>query len=386
MRGKRKIRQIILWISVLFLLFGFGFPGILEASRGGAPDARIITTMGQLRSQAEIMKQEEGGYQNVHCEYGDIATLCNDIKNQLDVDLEPVIHSIQENYCAYTKLRNGNFYCIDSPNFASGQLTNYPGQLGYCDGITFSCIKDGIEPPPISGRSDYLDEYHEALKVREGAERRTSIITTIVVLSFFAFIIFLFIKTKRTWKRSEPARDEIWKDTLREINSKKLYFVAFLLLIILQFGFAIGLLYFFSEYAYDSYNGLPFLAPILVLSLIIMASLGPLRQARRDETATLCWEAPASLVTLSLLWILVFLPLVLADNDVLEEIVPRSLSTLVSLAYLFSFPVLYGIGILFSLRALLHRGRLNNLHGIIMMLIYIALGFLSLGFVYIGAP
>jgi len=187
-----KVKYIILGISALFLLIGFGVPGELEAS-GSEIGARIITSMGQMRSDAETEKENTGSYEGIHCDNADngVKALCDDIESF--VGIWPIIHQSKDAYCAYTVLpTSDDFYCIDSPNFASVRVKNFPDQQGYCDGITFLCVVGDVEPPEFRGDSSYVSEYLEAI---ESIKRRETISAVLGTLVLFVIIILPPITT-----------------------------------------------------------------------------------------------------------------------------------------------------------------------------------------------
>lgn len=122
----------------------------LEKTRTKARDAKIISEMRQLMVMAEMIYDSEGSYRNFKCAYksdfGDLSPICQDIKKE--VGLEPIIYQTKDKYCAYTKLATSNqYYCFDSTGKA---ITTYvfPGQTGYCTGLTFVCPKVLGTPPP----------------------------------------------------------------------------------------------------------------------------------------------------------------------------------------------------------------------------------------------
>ena len=88
----------------------------------------------QIWISAEIAR---GGYNLLSCTYPEeMVFMCQSIADRSGK--EPIIHSTQKDYCVYTKLPLGNYYCIDSME-ARREASAYPGRTGYCDGITFVC-------------------------------------------------------------------------------------------------------------------------------------------------------------------------------------------------------------------------------------------------------
>jgi len=102
-----------------------------------AKGARIKVDMLQIRVLAEMVYSVGGSYNMLSCAYPEeIALMCQSIADESGK--EPIIHSTQKDYCAYTKLPLGNYYCIDSMG-TTGETSVYPGRAGYCDGRTFIC-------------------------------------------------------------------------------------------------------------------------------------------------------------------------------------------------------------------------------------------------------
>ena len=138
---KKAIRFLIVGL-VLPVIYVVGIlASIVLVSLGGArekaKDAGIMANMSQIRAAAEIVYFDEGdNYSMVSCTYPEIAPMCQDIKTYSGE--EPIIHSTQGDYCVYTKLLSGDYYCIDS-KWAAGKTSVYPGRIGYCDGRTFIC-------------------------------------------------------------------------------------------------------------------------------------------------------------------------------------------------------------------------------------------------------
>lgn len=114
-----------------------GAIGLLGEAREKANDMRTISDMNQIRSVAELIYSSEKGYSLLDCTYyPDMIFLCQSIK--LQSGKEPIIHSSQNDYCAYVKLLSGDYYCINNKEITEKNLI-YPGETGYCDGKTFVC-------------------------------------------------------------------------------------------------------------------------------------------------------------------------------------------------------------------------------------------------------
>ncbi len=121
--------------GVLFFFLIFAVTTSLDSARSRAEDARIMSTMAQLRSLSEIEYAMELSYANANCSFGEIAIICAELEEY--TGQPPVIHSSTDEYCAYAELESG-YFCIDRIGFP-GKTDVFPGGSGYCDGVTFSC-------------------------------------------------------------------------------------------------------------------------------------------------------------------------------------------------------------------------------------------------------
>lgn len=131
----KKVATIFLLASLLYLVVLIMAEAINPRPKGAVP-ARIVADMQQMRTVAELIYQEEGSYENVNCNYGNIKLLCDDIEWQAGE--KPTIHRSKQEYCAYSRRRMNEFFCIDKASVI-GISNIYPGEEGYCDGKTFRC-------------------------------------------------------------------------------------------------------------------------------------------------------------------------------------------------------------------------------------------------------
>lgn len=144
---KKAKRFLILGIvlPIIYIIVYIGiFASIVLVSMGGArekaKEARIMANMSQLRVTAEMIYWDTEDYSGVSCLNPQLTSICGDIKNT--TEKEPTIYSAREAYCAYVKLPSGDYYCIDSGYGGigtRGKTSAHPGEVGYCDGITFVC-------------------------------------------------------------------------------------------------------------------------------------------------------------------------------------------------------------------------------------------------------
>ena len=120
----------------------------LSGARNRAKDARIISSLGQFRTQGEIIRDTDGDYDNVACSVIGTACTCNDSaidKLCEDISLQGGTLAINvdvtaptgEAYCAFSTLNSAadTWYCVDSLLTAK----NYSGTAPTCTTTDFTC-------------------------------------------------------------------------------------------------------------------------------------------------------------------------------------------------------------------------------------------------------
>jgi len=115
--------ELLVVIAIIGILAGIVL-GVLGGARDRAKDARIMTDMVQLRTQAELIFNRDGDYLAVDCLVDiDIITLCNDVEAQGGENSNfpgqiPAVNIVQssppDRYCAEIRLNSGKFWCVDS--------------------------------------------------------------------------------------------------------------------------------------------------------------------------------------------------------------------------------------------------------------------------------
>lgn len=132
--------------------------GTTEEKTGSqtARDARAMSAMNQIRTSAEVINEEEGNYSKINCDNERLKLLCDDIEQQ--VGSQPIIWRSEkgDQYCAYTILNSGEFYCIDSKITATTTYIN-PGGMGYCNNSTFICPGTKTEQPEQRQQATEID-------------------------------------------------------------------------------------------------------------------------------------------------------------------------------------------------------------------------------------
>jgi len=118
----------------------------LRSARNQAKDARIISSMSQIRSMAEVL-YSGASYSDLACGAdgavtvaectsacpSSVSDLCADIYVQ-NSSASMIMYSGVE-YCVQVNLLNGGSFCIDSTGYAGKAATQY------CD-ATFDCESD----------------------------------------------------------------------------------------------------------------------------------------------------------------------------------------------------------------------------------------------------
>ncbi len=131
-------KTLIIILIVLGLLMAVSIPAIIAVSLRGprysqASSARVIASMSQLRTVAEVTYSYETGY-NISCSNDEVGDLCEDIREYSGQ--EPVIYAEGDSYCAYVELPDGGYYCIDSAGNAE-ETENSPAS--YCNSVDLRC-------------------------------------------------------------------------------------------------------------------------------------------------------------------------------------------------------------------------------------------------------
>jgi len=141
--------ELLVVIAIIGILASIVLVSVIGA-RDKARDARIVSAMAQLRTQAELSNEEYSGYDQVGCNMGgsgETVALCNDISKQLSATAPAewptfATNTLGDNYCAYAKLKTQfgglqDYYCITR---TMGCNSIDPSAAGNCvAGATVDC-------------------------------------------------------------------------------------------------------------------------------------------------------------------------------------------------------------------------------------------------------
>lgn len=142
--------ELLVVISIIVVLASIVLVGVRSAINK-AKDARIVSGMSQLQTQAEMYRQENSdSYRGFGCASNtSTRTICEDVYRQQGSTLALIVTSTggvdyANNFCIYARLTsdyNGasDYYCIDSSG-AKGQVTSSVANgTGICT-AAYSCI------------------------------------------------------------------------------------------------------------------------------------------------------------------------------------------------------------------------------------------------------
>lgn len=111
--------ELLVVIAIIVILAMIVFPGVRTATQK-AKDARIVSEMSQIRTQAEIVYTNNGNYTGIDTN-ADIVKLTNDVKAQNgSVDVTWNIPSGGASYMVYSPINEKTsggatqYICIDS--------------------------------------------------------------------------------------------------------------------------------------------------------------------------------------------------------------------------------------------------------------------------------
>lgn len=101
----------------------------LSGARDRAKDARVISSMDQVRTQSIIFNDTNGTYTGLNAD-ASVVKVENDLEGSaVGQTFDMFIDSDGGDYCAVSTLASGGYWCVDSLNYTSekdadGSLTN----------------------------------------------------------------------------------------------------------------------------------------------------------------------------------------------------------------------------------------------------------------------
>lgn len=129
--------ELLVVIAIIGILSGIVLVS-LSGAQNRAKDGRMISSMGQLRTAAELYYQNQGNYDAVERD-ADVAKLIADIIAQNGtVVVATSTASNVSTYCAQTTLNaSGKYYCVDSTfrakDYSADPPCNTTGPVTTCE-------------------------------------------------------------------------------------------------------------------------------------------------------------------------------------------------------------------------------------------------------------
>lgn len=114
-----ELLVVITIIGILASVVLVNFPGAVKR----ANDARVVSSMSQIRTQARILYATQEDYDGLactisngicDCEDSTIEYLCNDVEENSDQDLIIHLNNDNKGFCAVAHLQgSGRYFCVD---------------------------------------------------------------------------------------------------------------------------------------------------------------------------------------------------------------------------------------------------------------------------------
>ena len=113
--------ELLVVIAIIGILASIVLVSLGE-TRTRAQDAKIISSMGQLRTVGEYFRGDNNTYTGL-CDDADVTTLVSDITNQGGANYN--CQTVADSYCIEVQLNSDNWWCVDSA-LRSQQYTSAP--------------------------------------------------------------------------------------------------------------------------------------------------------------------------------------------------------------------------------------------------------------------
>ena len=127
-----ELLTVVAIIGILSAMTLVTFP----AARTRAKDGVVISDMGQLRSEAEVLYGEGAVYTGLGGALTSAAwaALITDITAQAEA---PTIHATAQAYCVTVTLNSGDEWCVDSTGYSGADAA-----FDLCDGVNYDCADE----------------------------------------------------------------------------------------------------------------------------------------------------------------------------------------------------------------------------------------------------
>jgi len=148
--------ELLVVIAIIGILAAIVLVSLSGANKS-ARDARIVSAVGQIRTEAALVDAAENGYTSLSCTYNsELSALCDDADKQCpsgsagcgadDANAgtqDVIIQSDSDEYCIFSPLNvqysgSNDYYCVDSLGNI-GKTVTVPSGVGFCTATTFVC-------------------------------------------------------------------------------------------------------------------------------------------------------------------------------------------------------------------------------------------------------
>ncbi len=136
-KKKKFLKYFLGIIGVFFLIFVLLFSDLQDMVNR----IRIYYNMTQIQAEiVSIIREKEAkgrGADYLDCTAKDIFPLCKRVE-ELSGNFPIVEVSEGIDFCAYVKIKEDNYFCVDWT--FNQEISVHPREGGYCDGENFSCL------------------------------------------------------------------------------------------------------------------------------------------------------------------------------------------------------------------------------------------------------
>ena len=131
--------ELLVVISIVMLFSGIILAGLIGVRNQGK-DARIKSSMDQIRKGASVYQSYQGNYTGLGCGVTspvNMQALCNDVNSQSGSS--PVFNAGTNDYCAYTVMASSatKWFCVSSVRGEAVETATNPDTT--CAGASYDC-------------------------------------------------------------------------------------------------------------------------------------------------------------------------------------------------------------------------------------------------------